>query len=165
MNDFEKQEYLNDPTISAAQQADDIPIYTTEDLDEKYSVGTPGEENKSSKAKKFNLSSSQERTIKELAQIGDSVELFAYLESLDLSPSAQTEIATHYMKDLEESILRIAWTKERLYYLCGILFGTLMKSDKNNLTSTDNMILNYLVFCEKFKGKYWSKSAMAIPKF
>jgi len=83
---------------------------------------------------------------------GNADEGTRILQENGFSPTDIVRLASHYSRELEESILRIAWNKKRLTYATAILEHTLAGENKK-VASAENLIKNYLIFNKIFQGK------------
>ena len=83
---------------------------------------------------------------------GNADEGTRILQENGFSSTEIVRLASHYGRELEESILRIAWTKKRLMYATAILEHTLA-GEKKKVASAENLIKNYLIFNKIFQGK------------
>lgn len=93
-----------------------------------------------------------QETLERQSKEGKTEDFFDTLREYGISNSSQAELASHYLRELEESIKVIAWTKERLMYTTAILEHTLSGENKR-VTSADNLIRNYLIFTKIFEGR------------
>lgn len=160
MGNLESPQFLNNNVTETNTPLDDSDVIFKEGEKENQTLNNSNESiteevsNKktrlrSSVLSRSRLTETQVKEAKRLAHVNPE-HFFAYLDTLDVPPSTQAELASYFMKDLEDSIRRISWNKERLEYTTQILAETL-KSDNKNVNSVDNLILNYLVFCDKFQ--------------
>ncbi|MCX6762670.1 MAG: hypothetical protein NT093_02715 [Candidatus Moranbacteria bacterium] len=101
---------------------------------------------------KLRLSGRIEEEVEKSFAEGNADEGTRILQENGFSPTDIVRLASHYSRELEESILRIAWNKKRLMYATAILEHTLAGENKK-VASVENLIKNYLIFNKIFQGK------------
>lgn len=97
------------------------------------------------------LSDSDTRRIERYIKDGKPDKASLHIAGLGLPMTSQEELIKHFTQYLEDGINRISWTGKRLAYAVAILEYTLDSEGNNHITSVENLIQNYLVFCKTFK--------------
>lgn len=120
-----------------------MSIENEDQLDGQKIVSLPGP--------KSRLSGHIEEEVGKSFAEGNADEGTRILQENGFSPTDIVRLASHYSRELEESILRIAWTKKRLTYTTAILEHTLAGENKK-VSSAENLIKNYLIFYKIFQG-------------